>query len=301
MLARCRVPLLVTVIAFGIAGCKPSSTPASGPAAGEAPTVRGVSTGMTLPQAVKLLGPGDGRQTAVTDLPAMTRVVSLGDAVAFVEVGRVKTVHGFRLDHGPKSVEVGASEKEVEALLGKPTNRFTRAGEPFWQYKFGKRRIEPVFAAGKLARVEITEEPARFQQRAPPHGVGTRGDLRIETRLSLDHIELGMRTQNLDVLLFTGERVSPTVKQFGETTFAGFEDGDKVAWVLGTELRRDGEPWVRAGMTAKEVQAALATVGQLRTNGTSAVAYSFRQFGDVRMRLEDDGTVSALELTSPSG
>ena len=152
---------------------------------------------------------------------------------------------------------------------------------------------------GKLRRVEISIEPLRLPSKLPPHGVGSKGDMRSEVRLALDDIKLGTRAADIDAMFSaTTERLSRNVRRYGPKTFVGFDDDDKVIWVLGSTISKDGEPWVRAGSPAATIQNALATVGQLRHRNAYAVSYTFRQYGDVRMRLEPDGNVSLLELTA---
>jgi hypothetical protein len=52
-------------------------------------------------------------------------------------------------------------------------------------------------------------------------------------------------------------------------------------------------------MPAESAQKKLAQVGRLKSQSGSVVAYTFLNLGDVRLRIDKDGTVGALELSRP--
>jgi hypothetical protein len=229
----------------------------------------------------------------------MSRAIALNDALLFSEVGRIKKMRAYRLDRGSHSIRSGADRDAVTDLLGPPGRRFDRDGRSISQYRFGAHRVEAVFSGATLERFDITIEAPPLPRSTPPYGRGSRGDLRSPLTLALDGIELGMSASNVNALLGLAEEISPSLHRYRGRTFVGFNAHDEVMWVLGTTLTRDGEPWTEAGLSAVEVQTALAEAGQLHQYNGSAVSYSFRQYGEVRMRLEPDGTVSALELATP--
>lgn len=281
-----RLLLLLGVLLSGCTAAPPA----------EPPSVGGVRPGMQLARAVELLAPGQA-------LPADEegRRFALQDAEVTCVVGRVMRMRATRLNYGSSELKAGDSETRVRQVLGPPRDPFNRGGEEVWVYELKGCRYDAVFKDGKLERVEIALEPKALPRNPADYGVGTYGStLRTELRLTVDGVALGMTEAEVNKLKGAPDpRLTGSVKAYsGLATFVEYRPL-AVRWVLGRQLLRYDKPWVTAGMPVGQAQQSLAEVGRLKSQSGTAVSYTLLNYGDVRLLVEDDQTVGAVELVSP--
>jgi len=252
---------------------------------------------MQLASAVELLAPA----TALPPDEEGRRRFALKDAEATCVVGRIVRLNATRLRYGQRELKAGDSEARVRQVLGDARDPFTRGTEQVLVYELKGCRYDAVLQDGKLTRFEIALEPKPLPRQGADYGVGTYGDtLRTELRLSLDGVALGMTEAEVNQVKGSPDsRVTGSVKAYGDLeTFVEFRPL-AVRWVLGRQLLRYDKPWVSVGMPLKEAQKNLAEVARLKSESGMAVSYTLLNYGDVRLLVEDDQTVGAIELVGP--
>jgi hypothetical protein len=283
----------LTLLLILLLGCAPAPSPT------EPPTVGGLLPNDSLARALQLLAPAraiqadeDGKQK-----------FQLKDATIDCELGVVKRILGERLDSGGGTVRIGDAESAVTRLLGQPDESFTNQdGLPVLLYQRKGFRCTVSLKDSRVAEILITpDNPPGLPQNPAEYGVGTYGDRLGESmRLDLDGVALGMDEAEVTVILGPSDpRLSGDTLAYAEvSTLVCY--GDKGARsVLGRKLFRNDSEWVTAGMPAESAQKKLAQVGRLKSQSGSVVAYTFLNLGDVRLRIDKDGTVGALELSRP--
>lgn len=273
-------------------------TACSPPPPRDPPSVGGLRPGMTLAQAIELLPPAE---PAPPDKEG--RVFQLQDTRVTTEVGSIVRMRGAkRLNYGNYDVKVGATTKEAEQLLGPAPSTFPRGEDVVKVWELKEYRYDLTFNNDKLREVELSIRPRPVLRDSAEYGVGTRGDtLNQRLQLAIDGISLGMKEPDVEKLSGKPDpRVTGSSRAYNAlATMVDYDDNGSARWVLGRKLLRDGADWVTVGAPAKDVQKKLATVARLHTQSASVVSYTFLQFGEVRMYVQPDQTVGALELVAP--
>jgi hypothetical protein len=250
-----------------------------------------------LAKAIELLPPA----RALEEVPGQPgRRIQLQDAEVVCDLGVITTMRAQRLDYGPQGFRSGDSESRVRKLLGPPPESFERSGQTVWVYELKGFRYDVVFARSQVVEVNLAPTRLRsLQNDAAAYGVGRYGTvLPGRIQLAVDGVSLGMSEAEVAQLKGSPDpRLTGPVLAYGLGLPTMVEYGPRGARsVLGSRLLRDGGDWAQAGMPAAQVQKRLAEVARLRTQSATVVSYTFLQFGEVRMRIEDDRTVGAFEL-----